>query len=111
VIRKAPPSHKSLPGTLAAFEKWLIVHPVTGDRRYGGLAIRYQVARYCEYLHSNPWPGGDPLRDPGARDGAVKAYRFYLETFDTPLSTIALILLSLDRFYVFLGLGAPVAAP
>jgi hypothetical protein len=100
-------SNKGLPASLAAFEKWLLDHPVDGDRRYSGSAIRYQVARYCEYLHSNPWAGGDPLQDPAARDGAVTAYRNYLETFDTPLPTIDLIILSVDRFYVFLGLGAP----
>ena len=67
--------------------------------------MRYQVARYCDYLGTNPWPFGDPLGDEGARDGAVNAYRDYLEIFNVPRATIDAILVSLDRFYVFLGLG------
>ncbi len=67
--------------------------------------MRYQVARYCDYLDANPWPGGDPLRDPAARDGAVKAYGTYLQTFDMPAALIRLGLLSIDHFYRFLDLG------
>jgi hypothetical protein len=63
------------------------------------------VARYCDYLDTNPWPGGDPLADEVARDGAVTAYRAYLDTFNTGGATIGSILVSIDRFYGFLGLG------
>ena len=91
--------------SLSAFTKWLAQHPVDGDLLYGHLSVRYQVARYCEYLESNPWPGGDPLRDTRERDGAVNAYGTYLETFNTPAATISLIRTSLDYFYVFLGLA------
>ncbi len=72
---------------------------------YGGSSVRYQVARYCEYLDANPWGGGDPLRDTSARDGAVSAYATYLAMFDTPAAMIGLILTNLDHFYLFLGLG------
>jgi hypothetical protein len=92
--------------SLTAFAIWLLRNPVDGDRIYGGSSVRYQVARYCDYLATNPWPGGDPLREHSARDGAVHAYGVYLDTFDTPTAMIELILASLDRFYVFLGLGA-----
>lgn len=91
--------------SLSAFRTWLLQHPIDGDRIYGASGVRYQVARYCEYLAANPWGGGDPLREKAARDGAIAAYRIYLDTFDTPEITIDLILVSLDRFYAFLGLG------
>ena len=95
----------SIPASLSAFGSWLLDHPVMGDPTYSGQSVRYHVARYCEYLHSNPWPGADPLGDKTARDGAVSAYRQYLDMFDAPAAAIGGILLSLDRFYVFLGLG------
>jgi hypothetical protein len=92
--------------SLTAFTKWLATHPVDGDHLYGGLSVRYQVARYCEYLDSNPWPGGNPLHDTRERDGAVNAYSVYLDTFNTPAATISLIRMSLDHFYAFLGLAS-----
>lgn len=91
--------------SLAAFVTWLAQHPIDGDHHYGASSVRYQVSRYCDYLHTNPWPGGDPLRDPRARDGAAGAYSVYLDTFNMPPATIGLVLASLDHFYVFLGLG------
>jgi hypothetical protein len=96
----------SIPASLSAFASWLDVHPVVGDKTYSPQSARYQVARYCEYLHSNPWLGADPLGDTGARDGAVWAYQQYLVTFDMEPTGISGILVSLDRFYVFLGLGS-----
>ena len=95
----------SIPASLTAFTSWLAVHPVVGDSTFSRLGVRYQVARYCEYLGTNPWPFGDPLRDEAARDGAVSAYANYLDTFNVPGATIATVLVSLDRFYAFLGLG------
>ena len=95
----------SLPDSASAFAKWLTLHPVVGDQPFGGRGVRYQVARYCEYLAANPWPGADPLADEVARDGAVNAYRAYLETFNTGAATIGSILVNVDRFYGFLGLG------
>ena len=95
----------SIPGSLSAFASWLALHLVAGDSAFSQSSVRYQVARYCEYLVQNPWPLADPLRDHEARDGAVRAYREYLEAFNVPAATIAAILVSLDRFYGFLGLG------
>ena len=95
----------SIPTSLYAFTSWLAAHPVAGDSSFSGSGVRYQVARYCEYLGTNPWPFADPLADVAARDGAVSAYRDYLDTFNVPGATIAAVLVSLDRFYVFLGLG------
>ncbi len=90
----------------SAFAIWLVKNPVDGDQIYGNSSVRYHVARYCDYLNANPWPGGDPLRERAARDGAVHAYGVYLDMFNTSNATIGLIFASLDRFYVFLGLGA-----
>lgn len=91
-------------GSYAAFSTWLTVHPLAEDRPFGASSVRYQVARYCDYLDASPWQNGDPLRDPAARDGAVEAYGTYLRTFDTPAGTIHLALLSIGHFYRFLGL-------
>jgi hypothetical protein len=92
---------------LSAFGTWLRAHPIADDPVYTRSGARYHVARYCEYLSANPWAAGDPLREQTARDGAVAAYRAYLETFGAAEATIRPSLISLDRFYAFLGLGAP----
>jgi len=42
--------------------------------------------------------------------GAVDAYQAYPELFNTAAAPISAILRSLDRFYVFLGLGPVQAA-
>lgn len=95
----------NIPASLSAFTSWLALHPVPGDSPFSGSSVRYQVARYCEYLGTNPWPFADPLRDEAARDGAVSAYADYLAMFNVSAATIAAVLVSLDRFYAFLGLG------
>lgn len=95
----------------AAFSTWLARHPLEGDRIYGASSVRYQVARYCDYLHANPWTEGDPLRESEARDGAMRAYGIYLATFGTPDTAVRLILVSVDHFYLFLGLGVTGSAP
>ena len=95
----------NIPASLTAFTSWLADHPVVGDSTFSRLSVRYQVAQYCEYLGTNPWPSADPLRDEAARDGAVGAYADYLDIFNVPGATIATVLVSLDRFYAFLGLG------
>ena len=100
-------SRRNVGQSFAAFATWLAKNPLDGDRIYGASSVRYQVARYCDYLDANPWTSGDPLREPEARDGAIRAYGIYLDTFDTPTAAIRLILLGVDHFYLFLGLGAP----
>jgi hypothetical protein len=98
-------ARSSVVESYASFSTWLAKHPLAGDQVYGASSVRYQVARYCDYLHANPWAGGDPLRESEARDGAMKAYEIYLDTFGTPATTVRLILVSVDHFYLFLGLG------
>ena len=97
--------------SFAAFAIWLKKNPLEGDRVYGASSVRYQVARYCDYLDANPWTNGDPLREPAARDGAIRAYGIYLDTFDTPTATIRLILLGVEHFYLFLRLGSSTSPP
>lgn len=88
---------------LSAFTHWSANQPVDAEGSFGHLSVRYQVARYCEYLDANPWPDGDPLRDARQRTRVVEAYAAYLKTFDTPAQTISHVRKSLDRFYSFLG--------
>ncbi|HTB60982.1 MAG TPA: hypothetical protein VLC06_24095 [Polyangia bacterium] len=97
--------------SFAAFASWLTKNPLDGDRVYGASSVRYQVARYCDYLDANPWANGDPLREPAARDGAMRAYGIYLHTFDTPTAAIRLILLGVEHFYLFLRLDSSTAPP
>jgi hypothetical protein len=40
--------------SLSAFATWLTKYPVDGDPIYSGSSVRYQVARYCDYLAANP---------------------------------------------------------
>ena len=76
------------------------------------MSVRHQVARYCDFLGTQLLLGADPLvlaadplADVDARDRAVNAYRAYLDVFNTAATPVSAILESLDRFYVFLGLG------
>jgi hypothetical protein len=111
-IKEAVPIVRTgVEGSYAAFLEWLTEHPLAEDRPFGASSVRYQVARYCDYLEANPWPGGDPLRDPAARDGAVEAYGTYLQTFDVPAGAVRLVLLSVGHFYRFLGLWPTGATP
>jgi hypothetical protein len=105
-----PAVRTGVKGSYAAFAAWLTEHPLAEDRPFGASSVRYQVARYCDYLEANPWPGGDPMRDPAARDGAVEAYGTYLQTFDAGRA-VSLVLLSVAHFYQFLGLPLTGATP
>jgi hypothetical protein len=97
-------------GSYAAFLTWLESHPLPEDRPFGALSVRYQVARYCDYLDANPGPDGDPRADPGARDGALRAYEAYLGTFSASAESIRLIRRSLEHFHLFLAARPPGSA-
>ena len=76
-LRRCPrerPSPTPLAASQMKFEKWLEGNPREGDRPFGVFGVRYQVARYCDYLYANPRQGGDPLKDATARDEAVSGY-------------------------------------
>ena len=106
-----PSARTGVERSYAAFSAWLTEHPLAEDRPFGASSVRYQVARYCDYLDANPSPGGDPLRDPAARDVAVQAYGTYLQTFDAPAEVIRSVLVSVGHFYRFLGLQPTGATP
>jgi hypothetical protein len=89
---------------MLAFSRWLSKNPLAGDDPFGKTGVRYQVARYCDFLEANPGRNGDPLKEARARDEAVTAYGLYLETFGHEGATER-VLANLDHFYVFLGLG------
>ena len=95
----------SIPRSLTAFAAWLPKHPATGARAYSDINVRHHVARYCEFLGTDVALTGNPLMDQDARDHAVNAYRAYLKLFNPPAVPVDGIFQSLDRFYVFLGLG------
>ncbi len=95
----------SIPRSLTAFASWLPLHPAAGEGIHSDMTVRYQVGRYCDFLGTQLSLSADPLADTDARDRAVYAYRAYLELFNTAATPVSAILGSLDRFYVFLGLG------
>jgi hypothetical protein len=95
----------SIPRSLTAFASWLPLHPATGNDIRSDVSVRSQVGRYCDFLGTQLSLSDDPLTDVDARDRAVNAYRAYLELFNTASTPVSAILGSLDRFYVFLGLG------
>ena len=95
----------SIPRSLTAFAAWLPLQRTVGADAHSDVSVRHQVARYCYFLCTQVSLGADPLADGVARDRAVDAYRSYLEVFNTPATPVSAILESLDRFYVFLGLG------
>ncbi len=72
------------------------------------LTYRRQVQRFCAWLATATLEDGDPLRDPPARDAAVRAYTAYLKTARTAKPTsVNLTLAAIDHFYRFLGMDRP----
>ena len=43
-----------LTASRVTFDKWLARYPRDGDRPFGASGVRYQVARYCDYLSPRP---------------------------------------------------------
>ena len=90
---------------LAAYAAWLLRQPLSAHTRR---AYRVQVAQYCAYLAATPVAYGDPLREPHARDYAVRDYKTYLKTVRRAKPrTVNLALAAIDHFYRFLGAGRP----
>jgi site-specific recombinase XerD len=91
---------------LAAYATWLLRQPFSAHTRR---AYRVQVAQYCTYLAAMPAAYGDPLREPHARDYAVRDYKTHLKTVRrSKPRTVNLALAAIDHFYRFLGTGRPV---
>lgn len=99
------PSQVSLTQTLLTYQDWLARQPLSAHTRRTYLG---RVRQYCAYLAVTPAEYGDPLRQPHARDYAVRDYKALLKTAHHAKPTsVNLTLAALDHFYQFLGLERP----
>jgi site-specific recombinase XerD len=93
------------PEALAAYEDWLARQPLSAHTRRTYLT---QVRRYCTYLSTLLWEYGHPLREPHARDYAVRDYKTALKVIHLAKpSSVNLALAAIDHFYRFLELPTP----
>jgi site-specific recombinase XerD len=98
-------SFMTAPEALAAYRQWLAQQPLSTHTRRTYLT---QVNRYCTYLSTLHWEYGHPLREPYARDYAVRDYKTVLKTVHhAKPSSINLALAAVDHFYRFLELPPP----
>ena len=87
---------------LTAYEGWLLRQPLAKKTQE---AYNFHVCHYGDYLAARPSTGDDPLRQPFARDYAVRDYKCYLKTERKAKPTsVNLALAAIDHFYQFLGL-------
>jgi integrase/recombinase XerC len=90
---------------LSAYEGWLARQPLADNTRR---AYLLQVRQYGAYLATRVAPYGNPLRDPFARDYAVRDYKTYVKTEGKVRpSSVNVALAAIDHFYQFLGLDQP----
>jgi len=90
---------------LFSYQDWLARQPLSAHTRRTYLG---RVRQYCAYLVATPAEYGDPLRQPHARDYAVRDYKALLKTSHHAKPTsVNLTLAALDHFYQFLGLERP----
>ena len=90
---------------LSAYEVWLARQPLADNTRR---AYLLQVRQYGAYLATRASPDENPLRDPFARDYAVRDYKTYVKTEGKARpSSVNLALAAIDHFYQFLGLDQP----
>jgi integrase/recombinase XerC len=101
-------SFMTVPEALAAYEQWLARQPLSTHTRRTYLT---QVNRYCTYLSTLHWEYGHPLREPYARDYAVRDYKTALKVAHLAKpSSVNLALAAVDHFYRFLELPTPQVA-
>ena len=102
------PTHKGATVTdaLTTYGAWLDQQPLAPKTRR---AYLLHVGHFCDYLTTYPPTYGDPLRDPHARDYAVRDFKTYLKTErHAKPTTVNLALAALDHFYQhFLDAGRP----
>lgn len=90
---------------LSAYEVSLARQPLADNTRR---AYLLQVRQYGAYLATRVSPDGNPLRDPFARDYAVRDYKTYIKTEGKARpSSVNLALAAIDHFYLFLGIDQP----
>ena len=89
----------------AAYATWLDRQPLAFNTC---VTYRRQVQRFCAWLATTRRGEGDPLREPNARDAAVRCYKMHLQTVMAlkPASVNA-ALAAITHFYHFLGLPRP----
>jgi len=98
-------SFATLLEALVAYEHWLPGQPLSTHTHRTYLT---QVNQYCTYLSTLCWEYGHPLREPHARDYAVRDYKTALKTVrHAKPSSVNLALAAIDHFYRFLELPPP----
>lgn len=89
--------------TAQQYATWLESQPLSPNTRR---TYRTQARQYCDFLKTYPDKYGEPLRDPKARDYAVRDYKTYLlKNRRLKPTTVNLALAVIDHFYRFLGMG------
>jgi integrase/recombinase XerC len=82
---------------------WLARQPLSENTRRTYLT---QVRQYCAYLEQSSPGYGNPVRDPHARDYAVRDYKAHLKTVQKRKpNTVNIALAAIDHFYGFLNMG------
>ena len=89
----------------AGYRRWLARQPLSVNTRRTYLG---RVRQYCAYLAAGANDYGDPLRDPHARDYAIRDFKSHLKkSRKAKPASVNLTLAALDNLYLFLGLGRP----
>jgi integrase/recombinase XerC len=97
-----------LSDTLTRYRDWLARQPLAIHSRR---TYATHVAQFLAYLGAMPAEYGDPLREPHARDYAVRDFKGHLKTVRRAKPTsVNLALAAIDHFYRFLGLDRPAVA-
>lgn len=98
-----PPAR--LNDTLGRYCDWLARQPLAAHSRR---TYATRVAQFLAYLGATPAEYGDPLREPHARDYAVRDFKSHLKTVRRAKPTsVNLALAAVDHLYRFLGLDRP----
>ena len=100
------PPPADLSATLDRYRAWLARQPLAAHSRR---TYATRVAQFIAFLSTTPAEYGDPLREPHARDYAVRDFKSHLKTVRRAKpASVNLALAAIDHFYRFLGLDRPV---
>lgn len=87
-----------------AYVQWLAYQPLAPNTQR---TYRTQGRQFCIFLSETPSLHSDPLRDPHARNYAVRDYKVFLKTKKKRQpATVNLALAAIDHFYRFLHMTA-----
>jgi len=106
-----PPLSVELTAALARYQRSLAGAPLAAASRAKYVTrVRGFLAWLDATVDLDPDRDGDPLEDPGARDGAVRDWRAWAKTVARlQLATINNTLAAVDDFYTRRGLGPAIA--